>query len=68
MMCCNGAAVGSVNYRSVCGGGGAPRDEEIGVGGNSVLSGGDSIGGSIYTSGGTRRAVKPRLILGRAWA
>lgn len=57
---------GSMNYRSVSGTA-ACRDEEIGMGGNSVVSVGDSIGGSICTSGGTRR-LKPRLIFGRAWA
>lgn len=55
----------SVNYRSV---GSTVRDEETGFGGNSVIVGGDSIGGSIHTAGTARRSTKPRLIFGRAWA
>lgn len=55
----------SVSYRSV---GNGPKDEEVGlVGTNSILRGGDSIGGSTHGYGTTRRVLKPRLIFGKAW-
>lgn len=50
----------SVTYRSIPN---APQDEEIGINGNINSGGGDS----VNITGGTRRQLKPRLILGKAW-
>ncbi|CAM9267867.1 unnamed protein product [Ectocarpus sp. 8 AP-2014] len=50
----------SVTYRSVAN---APQDEEIGIHGNINSGGGDS----VNIPGSTRRQLKPRLILGKAW-
>ncbi|CAM9659452.1 unnamed protein product, partial [Ectocarpus fasciculatus] len=50
----------SVTYRSIPN---APQDEEIGINGNINSGGGDS----VNITGSTRRQLKPRLILGKAW-